>query len=219
MTNSSIFITGTSTDIGKTLVSAMIMAAAQSHKINMHYFKPIQTGTDCDCKTVKKLADLQDEKISKPVFSFQLPATPYAAALAENGKVDIHQIAHHFQKIIPMPCVVEGAGGLLVPLTEKLLIRDLIKTLNLPVLIIASTRLGTINHTLLTIEAAVSKNIPIKGLITSGVPNPELLTTLRQFTTVPILAEIPWLETVSPQSIKKIAPAIFNPALLQRIFS
>jgi dethiobiotin synthetase len=218
MTNNSIFISGTNTDIGKTLVSAMIMSAAQSQKINLHYFKPIQTGTDLDEETVKKLADLPDEKTIKPIFSFQLPAAPYRAALAESKKIDINLIAHHFKKYAPLSCVVEGAGGLLVPLTEKLLVRDLIKRLNLPLLIVASTQLGTINHTLLTIEAALAKKISIKGIILSGTPDTGLSDTLRQFTDVPILAEIPWLEKISPENLKKISPTIFDKKLLKEIF-
>jgi malonyl-CoA O-methyltransferase len=197
----------------------MILSAAKTYKIPCRYFKPIQTGEENDCETVKTLAQLQESQIIRPLFSFQLPAAPYRAALAENKKIDLDTIVHKVQQLSPIPTVIEGAGGLCVPLTENYLIRDLVEKLRILLLIVASTQLGTINHTLLTIEAALAKKIPIEGLILSGPPDPGLSDLFEKFTDIPVLAEIPGLEKISPQTIKKIAPTIFNQSFLEKILT
>lgn len=214
-----IFITGTNTNIGKTWVSALLMSAAHSHGIAARYFKPVQTGSDCDCTTVKKLTGLADENIIKPLFCFQAPLAPYRAALLENKYIDLDLIVDRVKKKSSSPYLVEGAGGLLVPLTEKYLIRDLIKILDLPIIIVASTQLGTINHTLLTLEAAQAADIKITGLVLSGECDLYLVDTLKQFTSIPVIAEIPVLNDVTAENFTRLATQIFSKNLLQSIFA
>lgn len=214
--NQSIFITGTSTDIGKTFVSAMMLSAAITHQLPLNYFKPIQSGDDLDCDTVSSLSGSDPDRIIQPVYSFALPATPYLAARAENKKVDHLHIKQRFQEISQTPCMVEGAGGLLVPVCEKTTVRDMIKALNLPVLVVASTALGTMNHTLLTIEALLNANIGVKGIVLSGDEYPDLVEVLHGFSPVRVLAEVPRIERIN---FKEEAARIFSRALLLDIFA
>lgn len=215
---SHIFITGTNTDIGKTLVSAMLLSAALQQGMQAQYFKPIQTGSDCDCTRVKKLTQAVDSAIQKPLFSFALPAAPYTAALAEKKEIHLQPIQDYMHRLQQTSCIVEGAGGLLVPIAENILMRDLVLALQIPLLIVVSTALGTINHTLLTIEAALSKHIPIAGIVLSGNADPSLLSVFKKYTAVPVLAEVPWLENISSEKIKEISPQIFPKKVLEKIF-
>lgn len=194
---SGVFVTGTSTDIGKTFICSLIVAAAMISKINIHYFKPIQTGDDSDCETVKKFTGLTETNIIHPVFKLKAPLSPYDAAQIENITIDPQKIINEYKKIKHVFHILEGAGGLLVPITKNFLIRDLIKELNLPLIIVATTKLGTINHTLLTIEAAFAKNLNVLGIVLNGEYNEALIHTLNEFSSLPILATVPWLNDAS----------------------
>lgn len=212
-----IFITGTSTGVGKTLVAALILTAARSQNLPAYYFKPVQTGQDSDCATVSYLTGLNNA-IIQPVFSYPLPQAPYRAALAEQQPIQLDHILARWQQFAAGYYLVEGAGGLLVPLTLKHTIRDLAAALQLPLLIVASTQLGTMNHILLTLEAAAHAKIPVKGLILSGSTDPELAVALQPFISVPILAAIPGLTATEKQKFQQTANRIFTRELLQKIF-
>lgn len=218
MINNSIFITGTNTGVGKTLISALLLAGAHAHGIPLNYFKPLQTGEDSDCDMVKTLTHVRSENILRPVYEFKLPAAVCRAAQAENTRVDLARIVQHWQKLCSQPTVIEGAGGLLHPINEKYFIRDLILALKVPLLIVASTQLGTMNHTLLTLEAALMMKIPVKGIILSGHADPGLMTSLQQFMTVPILAEIPFLPEITPDRLQPVAESLFRALQMQKMF-
>ena len=215
---SSFFITGTNTGVGKTITSALILSAAHYAQYPINYFKPIQTGNESDCDLVKELTGLPEHYIKRPVFSLKLSASPYQAALAEQRAIDPSRILRHWQTICATPTIVEGAGGLLVPINKNFLIRDLIKLLDLKLVIVANTIVGTINHILLTIEAAKSANINITGIILFGNHNPWRIETLREFTLIPIIVEIPWLNSLHQQSLKYISRSLFNKNILNTLF-
>lgn len=215
----SLFIAGTHTGIGKTFISAMLMSAAKTHHLKLNYFKPIQTGDDLDCETIKSLADCEDEHIIQPVYAFDLPATPYLAARAENKKVDHQTILKRFETISANACIVEGAGGLLSPICDKTLGRDLIKTLNIPLLVVASTTLGTMNHTLLTIEAAQKIGLDVRGIILSGNPYTDLVEVLTHFSGIPVLAEVPEITIQNKHAFSQQAATIFHKQFLLDLFS
>ncbi|MFT3741377.1 MAG: dethiobiotin synthase [Gammaproteobacteria bacterium] len=176
----SIFVSATDTGVGKTLISSLILAAMDHYGYSLQYFKPIQTGEDSDCDEVKLLANLSEHRISRPVYHFPLPMAGWRAAAAAGSAIDLSAIATHFAQQ-PQPCVVEGAGGLLNPLTPTETLRELIQHLQLPVVVVASTRLGTLNHTLLTCEAVQRAAIPLKGVILSGPTDIGLAQTLQAF--------------------------------------
>ena len=216
---SSIFITGTNTGVGKTVTSALILSAALRSKRQVNYFKPLQTGYETDCHVIKEMTGLSKNLIKYPVYSLKLPASPYQAALAEQCHIDPTIILNHWLTICDSATIVEGVGGLLVPISKNFLLRDLIKLLNLRIVIVANTIVGTINHTLLTIEAALSANLNIIGIVLLGNNNyPWLTETLKQFTQIPIIAEVPWLESLQQQSIYNNSIKFFNESLLKIFF-
>lgn len=211
-----VFITGTNTDIGKTLVSSLLLAAAMAAGLNARYFKPVQTG-DSDCDVIKSFLDLTDANLVHSVFSFKAPMSPHRAAPLENKTIEEEKIIAYWQSLPSAHYIVEGAGGLLAPLNKKILVRDLIKLLHLPVIIVASTQLGTINHTLLTVEAARAANLSIIGVILNGERDPGLQETIEEYAHVPVIAEVPHFQTLATAKIK--ATEIFPLELLQRIFN
>ncbi len=215
----SIFITGTNTGVGKTITSALILAAAHCAQRKVNYFKPIQTGDESDCALIKSLTDVPDVNIKYPVYSFKLPASPFQAALEEQRSINPLKILTLWRTISLCPTIVEGVGGLLVPISKSFLLRDLIKLLNLNLIIVANTHMGTINHILLTIEAAVSEQIPILGIILIGNNNyPWLQETITAMTNVPILTQIPWQSSLRPTHLMEKAKELFNQQLLDQFF-
>lgn len=213
-----IFIGGTGTDIGKTLISALIMIAATQIGLPVRYYKPIQTGEDSDCDAVKKLADLNEEIIVRPSYFARPPMAAYRAAQLEKRPIDVEKIMQDWGKLQEYCCVVEGGGGLLNPIRKDYYMRDLNKDLNIPLIIVASTILGTINHTMLTIETAKNAGIPINGIILSGPSDQGLAETLEELSAIPVLAEIPLLNSVFSQELIPLAKAKFNDKVLQKIF-
>ena len=168
-----IFITGTDTNVGKTLITACIAAALLRKGKKVAVYKPVQCGNllknkikSPDLALVKKLSGISDDCLFND-YSFKFASSPHLAAELENQKVDVDLIKKHYKHISKKfdYVLIEGAGGLVVPLTRSYTILDLIHELSVPVLIVSRAGLGTINHTSLTLEALKSKNIKIIGVI------------------------------------------------------
>lgn len=194
-----IFVTGIGTGVGKTIVSAIITEALQAD-----YWKPVQAGLDdvTDSKRVKSLLTNKKSVVHPEAFRLKLPASPHAAAAAENIKITV--------KAIKLPrttnnLVIEGAGGLMVPLNEKELMIDLISSINTGVVLVVRHYLGSINHTLLSIEALLSRNIPITGLVFNGVPNIASEEAILNFSGVPVLGRIKEEKVFTPEIISGYA--------------
>ncbi|RUP37319.1 MAG: dethiobiotin synthase [Acinetobacter sp.] len=190
-----IFITATDTNVGKTLISSWIALHT-----GFSYFKPIQTGTrdGSDSFEVQKLSDT---KIYPESYAYKEPLSPHLAANLENDMIDI-------EKIVLPPSrnlIIEGAGGVLVPINDKHLMIDLIKKLGAPVILVARTTLGTINHTLLSLEALRSRNIEVIGVIMNGEQNPQNSDSIKLYGLTSVLAEFPKLESVSMNTLKSVA--------------
>ena len=195
-----VFVTGTDTGIGKTLVSACLVQAW-----NASYWKPVQTGLASesdDTATVTALAALPPDRVQAPRHALQTPLSPQAAAALEGVTMSLDDFT---LPIIASPLVVEGAGGVLVPLSETALMIDLIARLGLPVVVVARSGLGTINHTLLTLAALRERQLPIAGVILSGSPIPGNRSAIQRFGRVPVLAELPWLDLVDSDVISHLA--------------
>lgn len=192
----SVFITGTDTHIGKTLASAWLCLHADSD-----YFKPIQTGS-IEGTDSTFVAGIIKNRVHPESYLFKAPESPHTAAQAENSDIDI--------TTIKLPAVhrlvVEGAGGLMVPLNREHLMIDLAQALGLPVLLVASTKLGTLNHTLLSLEALHARQMPVAGIILNGPGNPRLKETLEHFGQSPVLAEIPPLDAINTHSLQALKP-------------
>lgn len=197
MTNRAIIISGTDTDAGKTVVAAAITLCLPG----AHYWKPVQSGTtpSTDSASVKALTALPDDRFLKEAYYLQEPASPHLSARMEGVEIISDRLA---LPEMDAPLVVEGAGGLMVPLSESLLTIDLFARWGRPVILVARTGLGTINHSLLSIEAMRARNIPIGGLIFSGDPHDENERIIPHFTGVKVLGRLPRLASLTPENLR-----------------
>jgi len=196
-----IFVTGTDTGIGKTIVSASLVCALRE-KEKVCYWKPVQTGIeeDNDTETVRTLANCSTEEIFDKGFRLKKPLSPHLSARLADIEITIEKILGFIEKNDKF-WIVEGAGGILVPLNESELMIDLIKALNLPVLIAARSALGTINHTLLTLEALRKRNLEISGVIMNEAQNKENRKAIEHFGKVRVLAQMPKFEKLDSRSL------------------
>ena len=188
-----IFITATDTNIGKTLVSTWLCL-----HFNMSYWKPIQSGINdiTDTEFVKSFG----VKTFQELYRLTQPLSPHLAAHIDNKKIDLNKI----NIIQENNLIVEGAGGVLVPLNEQHTILDLIKRLNIPVIVIARSSLGTINHTCLTLEALRSKGVNVLGVITNGEENIENRLAIEYYGKVNVLQHIPFFCNVSKAELLRL---------------
>lgn len=204
------FITGTDTNVGKTVVSAALMCALRGSE-KVCYWKPIQTGieADDDTQTVRALATCSDAEIYDAGYRLEKPLSPHLSARLADVRIELKEILklwnaasdEHFW-------LVEGAGGVFVPLNEKDLMIDLIAALGLPVVIAARSALGTINHTLLTVEALRARDIPIAGVIMNGEPNEENRKAIEHYGQVKVLGELPHLDGLSFEQIGSVSKSM-----------
>lgn len=213
-----LFVTGTDTGIGKTLTCAMLLSALRGSGETAGYFKPVQTGRSSDASQVARLSGARAKEFPPPLYSLSRPASPDRAAAAEGVTIDPGAIRDRWQRMSGGCWIVEGAGGLLVPLTSVATMRDLVGALNLPALIVASTRLGTINHTLLTLEAARSAGLAVAGIVLNGKKDPGLAEVIARFDAAPIIAEIPRLPSINAKTIARRAKELFPSPVLRSLF-
>lgn len=195
---SAIFVTGIGTDVGKTIASAVLCEALQSA-----YWKPVQAGMEVtDRNTLLDLIS-SDLQIIDTQVNLNTPASPHLAAEIDGLelKVEDFQIPEYDAEHL----IIEGAGGLHVPLNDKHLIIDLIKHLDIPVILVSRNYLGSINHTLLSIEVLKSRNIPILGVLFNDEENKSTEDYIVQYTGVKHLGRIEVGETVDTEFIKEQA--------------
>ncbi|MCX7733343.1 MAG: dethiobiotin synthase [bacterium] len=215
----SVFVTGVSTGVGKTYFSYLFLKKLGQMGMKTLYFKPVETGGDQpeDYTICSGVASYSHQ----PIYHFKNPLSPHLAAKMERRKINIHKIKEAVRKMRERKdidlIVIEGAGGILVPLTEKYLYRDLISDLKIPIVVIASSYLGVINHSLLTIEAARKKGIQIKGFILNFIREPENIAeqtnsqALRRLLGKLYLGEIDSGEEILSDKItKKLIKRIFQ---------
>ncbi len=188
-------ICGTDTDIGKTLISSFFVRG-----LNAFYWKPIQSGieTSTDSQTLEKLARINKAKIINEAYVFTKPLSPHWAAEIDQKTIDFNFL--QLPKVND-PLIVETAGGLMVPLTRNFLQIDQIKTWGLPVILVCKSSLGTLNHTLLSIEALQKRKINILGLIVNGEKHLDNPKTLVEFSRIPVIAEFPYLPKVDSNNL------------------
>jgi dethiobiotin synthetase len=209
------FITGTDTGIGKTLVSALLCAA-----LDAIYWKPIQTGTreDSDRDTVMRLAEIGRERTLDEAYRFAPPVSPHLAARLAGVRIDFRRIKLPKPPRLPKSAnlITEGAGGALVPINKRQLTTDLMKHLGLPVLLVARTALGTINHTLLSIAALRAAKLDLRGVILSGKPNRENLRAIEHYGDVEVIGSVPLLKKINRGALLRVYQRNFNHRALER---
>ncbi|MGA2510619.1 MAG: dethiobiotin synthase [Candidatus Acidiferrales bacterium] len=187
------FVTGTDTGVGKTVVSALLCAA-----LNAIYWKPIQTGTreGTDRNTVIRLAELPAARTITECYRFSPPVSPHLAARRAGVRIDLQKIK--MPRISPRDnLIVEGAGGALVPINDAQFMTDLMRHLNLPVLLVARTALGTINHTLLSLAALRAARLDVRGVIMVGKPNLENRKAIERYGKVQVAGLVPILKRIN----------------------
>ena len=191
-------VCGTDTDVGKTVVSALLVQG-----LNATYWKPVQSGLEGggDRQRVVDLIDLPAHRWIPEAYAFKAPVSPHWAAELENTSLDPNRL------MLPprddAPLVVETAGGLHVPLTRAWQQIDQLQRWALPVVLVACSGLGTLNHTLLSLEALRTRRIPVLGLILNGPPHPDNPRTLRALGDVRVLAELPPLDPLNAEALGK----------------
>ncbi|QGQ48715.1 dethiobiotin synthase [Metabacillus sediminilitoris] len=212
-----IFVTGTDTNVGKTIISSGLAAVLKEKGIDVGVFKPLLSGISredpaSDTSLLKQLSktSLSYEEITP--FAFKEPLAPYVAGKLEGKYVTLEEVISHWEKIRRKHefFIVEGAGGISVPLGERFLVSDLIKAMQLPLVIVARPNLGTVNHLFLTVQYAKSLGLPVAGVLINGISDhPDLAektnpALIEELCGVPILGITPKLKEVTIENIQKI---------------
>ena len=200
------FITGTDTGVGKTVTSALLCAA-----LGAIYWKPIQTGTreGTDTNAVIRLAQVPRNRTLPEMYRFAPPVSPHLAARRAGVRINLRKI--RLPRIEPGEnLIVEGAGGVLVPVNPEQLMVDLMKQLGLPVLLVSRTSLGTINHTLLSLAALRPANLDVRGVVLVGAKNQENRNAIELYGGVPVLGWIPPLKKLDRAALLRVFKAHFD---------
>ena len=189
--SNALVICGTDTDVGKTVVSALVVQG-----LGATYWKPVQSGLEggSDSGRLQALLQLPGTRLLPEAYRLQTPVSPHWAAELEGITIDPARLA---LPAVAGTLVVETAGGLLVPLRRDWLQIDQLAAWGLPVLLVARSGLGTLNHTLLSVEALRQRSIPLLGLVLNGPLHPDNPATLAALAQAPVLAQLPPLEPLT----------------------
>jgi dethiobiotin synthase len=188
-----LFVSGTDTDIGKTVVAAVLMAGLRGT-----YWKPIQSGseTGTDREWIRRHTGMADRHFPPEAYCLKAPVSPHLAAAREGTTIDLSGITPPESDGV---LIIEGAGGIMTPVNENHLMIDLIKQLRAPVLVVAPSRVGMINHTLLTVEQLRRYDIPLFGVIMNGPRNEENRKAVEHYGRVPVIGEVEPLPSITPE--------------------
>jgi dethiobiotin synthetase len=206
---SAIVVAGTDTDVGKTVFAAALVAA-----LDGYYWKPVQAGLDgeTDAEIVRRLSGLPAERVLPEVYRLTTAASPHFAAERDGVEIDFEGLANAPVFAQDRAVVIEGAGGLLVPLTRNLLQVELFARWGAPVVLVASTRLGTINHSLLSVEALKRRRIPLLGIAFVGEENADSERTITELGGVSHLGRLPMLDPLDAGVLREAFADRFDAA-------
>lgn len=213
----SLFITGTDTNVGKTYITAGLAVTFRKMEIDVGVMKPFAAGTaqkkgfkSEDIEILSNAAQVNDpENLVNPQF-FPIPASPYTAWKNLKIKPKINSILSSFKTLSKIHSImlVEGMGGIMTPILENYFVTDLIKDMKIPIILVTRTKIGTVNHTIMTVKMCEKYKIPIKGIIIndfdSGYPVTELKRDLQNLTGIKILGSIPFIKDMSDASLYRI---------------
>lgn len=212
----SYFITGTDTDVGKTWITAGIASALKKMGIDIGIMKPFAAGTTQkvgfkseDTEILAKAAQIDDsEQLINPQF-FPIPASPYTASESLGVKVDVDLVLQNFKKLLKIHemMLVEGMGGILTPILKDYFVTNLIKDMGLDVIVVTRSRIGTINHTLLTCKMCTIYGLRVHGIIINnfdinGYSINELKRDLEKLTAIPVLGVMPNIKNFNLETLR-----------------
>ncbi|MEL6317856.1 MAG: dethiobiotin synthase [Pseudomonadota bacterium] len=203
-----IVVLGTDTEIGKTVLSAALVGA-----LGARYWKPVQSGLDgpeSDSETVARLAALGPGRVLPEAYRLTAPLSPHRAAELDRVEIDPDAIRPPPPDPDGRPLVVEGAGGLMVPLTRRRLLVDMVAGWGAPVVLAARTALGTINHTLLSLEALKRRGAPVLGVAFVGDPVPDSEAVIEEISGARRLGRLPRLDPLTPETLAAAFQAGFR---------
>lgn len=216
-----LFVTGTDTNIGKTTASAALLHRYRK-TADLSYWKPIQTGfpEDDDAATVRILGRCSGQEICPEGIRLPRPLSPHLSAQYCGTDIDLESLLRSTKAYAHSRAwIVEGAGGVLVPLNPRQFMIDLISVLGMPVLIVAGSQLGTINHTLLTLTTLRSRLIPVAGVVLIGEPNADNRRSIETYGNVPVLGEMPRFSVLTAGTLANWACSQLDPnGLLDTVF-
>ncbi len=200
-----LFVTGTDTDIGKTIVSSILVKG-----LNAGYWKPVQAGINpqTDTEYVQQLTGLNNTYFYPESYKLNTPMSPHASAEIDGVIIDSKNIK--VPSFTQSHLIIEGAGGLIVPINESETIIDIIKMLDIPVLLVAKSGLGTLNHTLLSLMALRSYGIPIFGIVMNGEFHTSNEETIRSYGKVENIYQLPPLKNLNPAELLSAFNHIFS---------
>jgi dethiobiotin synthetase len=192
------FVTGTDTDVGKTVV-----AAALTSGLDAYYWKPIQSGLtpSTDTAAVRRWTGLPAERFLPEVYRLREPMSPHAAAEIDGVTIDVEHIVAT-ELPTDRPVVIEGAGGLMVPLNATELMIDLIARMDVPVVLVARTGLGTLNHTLLSVSEIRRRSIPLLGVVLNGEEHWSNHRAIERYGEVAVLGRVPRLAALDAPALR-----------------
>ena len=196
------FVTGTDTGVGKTVVSAALLLRLRE-STPVRYWKPIQTGIeqDDDTREVRQLARAAAAEIREDGVRLERPVSPHLAARIAGIRIDLKELVLPPSSNESVAWIVEGAGGVLVPIDDRDLMIDLIRKIGLPVVVAARSTLGTINHTLLTVGAVRTAGLKVAGVVMVGPPNDDNREAIEHYGRVAVLGVLPVIEPLTPEAL------------------
>ncbi len=210
----SLWVLGTDTGVGKTVISALILNRKGGGG-GLAYWKPVSTGgeSDRDRTTITRLLE-PEVAVLDETYLFELSASPHLAARVEGAEIEPGRILEDYRRHAgdTRGLVIEGAGGVLVPLTDRHMLMDTVVATGLPVVVVARSTLGTINHTLLTLEALRSRGVEVLGVVLNGPPDMENARAIRTAGETTIISQVsPLTEAVPSRAAVARAAGDFDP--------
>ncbi len=204
-----VFVSGTDTEVGKTVVCAVLMAGLQGC-----YWKPIQSGLEAETDTrwIQRVTGLFPACFIDEAYRLRSPLSPHAAAAIDGVRITMEGLRLPSPAQGRKPLIVEGAGGVMVPLNESCFMLDLIKQLGLPVLLVARSGLGTINHTLLSLEQLHRHGAEVAGVVLNGPKNRENRKAITYYGNTRVLAELEPLAQLNPRGLREAFRVYFSGA-------
>lgn len=224
----SLFVTGTDTDVGKTYVTAGLAVTLRKLGIDVGVMKPFAAGTaqkrgfkSEDVEILTRASQANDpENLINPQF-FPISASPYTAWKNLKTKPKVSTILSSFRKLSKLHTMtlVEGMGGIMTPILKSYFVADLIKDMKIPAVLVTRTKVGTVNHTVMTVQMCQKYKIPLKGIVindfdSDGYKVKELTRDLKNLTNIPVLGSIPFIKDMSDTSLYRIFKKSLNMKLI-----